>query len=250
VRGAPTLLLLVGALGCDRSIAQPDGCGGATSADCTTAPPYHNGFLISQITFPDSPSSFARDIDGDGVPENEFFAVVAQFRALGLAISGSPHLLLEVESNDPAFRDDTAGYLRFYWGNLGSNANYVIDGNIAPTALPASAAGGMWSSPDPLSSRHPELLSLPLTLGAGAPIALPVGGIVASFDFSSGNPTGSLTGFVLWSDAQQLLLPPLAAHGPIDPSIHPDVQVPGGTMKDALSFGIGFATLPADWVEN
>jgi hypothetical protein len=197
------------------------------SGMCSPSGMTHAKRVINQLTLPQQRADFAIDLNGDGRTDNQIGNIVAALSSQGVnpqtgtdaaIASGSDIMLLDVESGDATFTNDSCTSTTYYNGvNMASPdfsgaGTFTIDNSIPSTFFSGPLAASRFSStPLPPAQTVPERLSIQLLLFGSARVTL--WGAHIQWLYSGPNLTaGQIHGAITFNDVEYVLVPTLAAN--------------------------------------
>lgn len=191
---------------------------------------YVRRYLVSDVLLPTTSSeanSYAIDVDGDGIPENQFGQILSVLSSQGFDFNGAMHAavtsggivhLVELQSTDASFKNDPAAQASWCIGEPMVSPP-LFDGTDNPACADTSGlfvaalSGGSFTSPAPASTPNPVSLSFELSLGTSKAT---LGVLDARLSFATdgaGNISfGQINGSIPHEDLINQFLPTLAAN--------------------------------------
>jgi hypothetical protein len=185
---------------------------------------YSRQWVINQITLPASKTDYALDLNGDGVADNHFGALVGALSGFlslqpnvdGALSSGTEVHLIDLNTSDPANSNDPCATSHLYAGKDRSDGG--------PLAIDPTVAAGFFDGPiasDIFTSRSPVtgpdvVLTFPLAFAGSTPLKLDLHAArityhLAWLDAGSGLYAGQLNGAIPEAEFLKVFVPAVAA---------------------------------------
>ena len=237
--------------------------------------------VVHRLAFPTSASDYARDMDGDGKPDNrlgQIVSVVGPFMPFQAELDGAMQKgnvlhLLTVYAVSP--KDAPQATVRAIMGLDGDEdpLNNLIDRANLRTD-PASAVRVLRGSIRNGRLRVEGQLALTAPLGPGILVVVSTDQAVLEATITpEGLVDGVASGAVAWDRVENELLPPMAkqlSNNLVDPTLRdildtnrdgeitadellnnflsgpflsPDIDLDGDGIKESMSFGVGFSSI-------
>jgi hypothetical protein len=156
-------------------------------------------FAVDAIQYPDKPSDFAVDLNGDGVRDNQLATILGVFAANQTDPARSVGRLLDSGELAPVIdltSDDQSMHLRWQDGSLET----TVDGKLTKNTFASESA---YKRTQPLSG----FVRLPI-FADSEPVKLPLVGVVLQLRLEDdGTVSGSLHGAVRIADLEALVMP-------------------------------------------
>jgi hypothetical protein len=179
---------------------------------------YSRTYAVTRINLPTTNAealSFAIDVNGDGVPDNNIGSFLAVFSSLGSGAAsdlnsstnaaianGSLIHSLIVHSADAQFHDDPSAQVVWYAGPPSDNT-------YPPVAFSAALADGTFASADPATTTDPVELPLLLVIGPDLGTVYLQRARLSFTVENSGQMQGQINGAILHADLLNQILPML-----------------------------------------
>jgi hypothetical protein len=214
--------LLIAFTGCS------DGNGGggpdlAAPACAMPGGPHQARWVVDRLLLPLQSSDYAIDLNGNGVPDNQFGNIVAALTLQGTDVmkqvndniaAGEDVRLVEIESSDPALTTDLCAVasaltgLAMPAGDGGVMGPFAIDTTVPPGRFVGGLMGGVFDSPSPVTTTAPVTAGVRLPITGAAPIAVPLIGAHLGFTIAGGAiMTGQLHGAIRKEVVQGTIIP-------------------------------------------
>ena len=238
------VIVCAGMAGCTDG-AGDDPCGDAPAPareiTCDHPRPYMANFAIKEVLLPTQRSDLAIDLNGDGLPDNQFGNLIGGLEFQGLDVQnsvdqsvtrGSLSLLLQLHYSDAAFANDSTPYVEIFVGkgfegtlddggvgctgcpDFSGKGTFTIDAAQPLSMFRGRIADGKFASESPVTTRIPQFQALRLALFPGAPpVSLFINGAHLQFTIGGDGTLsgGQLHGSIKNSDVQGVIVPQLAA---------------------------------------
>jgi hypothetical protein len=172
---------------------------------------------------PQQRADFALDLNGDGIADNQYGALVAAFTSQGgnsqgamsaAVASGANLVLVTAAAHDPLFTTDACAGATLLAGVKPATAPrydgtdvFTVDSSIAVSQFAGPIVAGRFDSANPATATAPPSASVTLVFGL-VPIRVTLIGAHLSLQRdSAGNTTGQLNGAIRGSDLQTVVVP-------------------------------------------
>ena len=190
---------------------------------------YARSYLVDSVLLPTTNSqatSYAIDVDGDGIAENSFGQILSALAAQGIDFAGSTASavasgsivhVVHLQSADVLLANDPAAQATWCIG-VPTAKPPLFDGTDNPPCADTSGifvaalSGGSFTSPAPATTPNPVSLDFEMALGTSY-VTLPVLNARLSFtkDVSGNMPFGQINGSIPHSDIVNVFEPAMAA---------------------------------------
>lgn len=189
-------------------------CLAAFAATTAHATNYARNYFVDDVLLPTTSTeanSYAIDVDGDGIPENNFGQVLAALAGTGFDLtgtmaaavaSGSIVHLVHLQSIDAAFKNDPAAQATWCIG-VPTPTPPLFDGTDSASCADTSGtfvaalSGGSFTSPAPATNPSPVSLDIKIAVGASS-MTLNLQNARLSFTIGAGGdmPFGQINGLI------------------------------------------------------